>query len=105
MWTPLFSSWPSGSVPLNSIIVCQNTDIREALRKYLIGQNIFPAIHWPQATPEKSSNDPLAIDLSNRILTIPTDQRYSLDDIAIVASKITAFFKEYDKIGSSAIVG
>jgi dTDP-4-amino-4,6-dideoxygalactose transaminase len=102
-WMPLFSSWPAGTVPFNSIIVCQSTDIRDSLRKYLIGQNIFPAIHWAQTTPEKSSNDPLAIDLSNRILTIPTDQRYSLDDIALVVAKITNFFKNYHNITPSLI--
>lgn len=93
-WTPLFTSWPAGSVPLNSIIVCQSAEIRDALRKYLISQNIFPAIHWQQ-TPDNTSNDPLAIDLSNRILTIPTDQRYSGDDISRVAEKIADFFKKY----------
>lgn len=101
-WTPLFTSWPTGSVPFNSIIVCQSTEIREALRQYLIGQNIFAPIHWQQ-TPENSFNDPLAIDLSNRILTIPTDQRYALDDIARVAAKMLEFFKHYDKSATSLI--
>jgi hypothetical protein len=94
-WMPLFTSWPEGCVPFNSIIVCESTHIRDALRKYLIGQNIFPAIHWEQATPETSSNDPLAIDLSNRILTIPTDQRYSSDDVSHVITKIQTFFEQY----------
>lgn len=102
-WMPLFSSWPIGSVPFNSVIVCQSQDIRDDLRKYLIAQNIFPAIHWLQTTPDKSSNDPLAIELSNRIMTIPTDQRYSLDDIARVAAKIADFFKQSGKLTYSLI--
>jgi hypothetical protein len=104
LWTPLFTSWPAGSIPFNSIIVCQSTEIRDALRKYLISQNIFAPIHWLQ-TPENSSNDPLAIDLSKRILTIPTDQRYSLDDIVRVGAKISEFFKKYDNISPSLIGG
>lgn len=95
-WLPLFSSWPLGAVPFNSIIVCRSTESREALRKYLISQNIFPAIHWQQPKKKLSSNDALAIDLANRILTIPTDQRYSFEDIARVAAKITEFFKKYE---------
>jgi hypothetical protein len=103
-WTPLFTSWPDGSVPFNSIIVCKDPENREALRNYLISQNIFPPIHWPQ-TPENSSNDPLAIDLSKRILTIPTDQRYSLDDISRVAAKFREFFQQYDNLAISMIGG
>ncbi|OUL35999.1 hypothetical protein BV372_08860 [Nostoc sp. T09] len=101
-WQPLFTSWPSGSVAFNSIIVCQSQEIRDALRNYLIAQNIFPAIHWQQ-TPEHSSKDPLAIDLSNRILTIPTDQRYCLDDIAYISEKITDFSQKYGKFSLSLV--
>ncbi len=96
-WKPLFNSWNSGCVPFNSVIVCQTQDIRDALRKYLISHNIFPPIHWQQNPLETSSNDALAIELSHRILTIPTDQRYSLDDIARVATKMTEFLQSYHK--------
>ncbi|MDY6899993.1 MAG: DegT/DnrJ/EryC1/StrS aminotransferase family protein [Cyanobacteriota bacterium] len=91
-WQPLFSSWENGSVPFNSIIVCQNRDIRDSLRKYLIGKSIFPAIHWPQPHNGMTSKDLDAIDLSNRILTIPTDQRYCLDDVGRVVTIIKEFF-------------
>ncbi len=91
-WQPLFSMWSSGSVPFNSIIVCRNREIRDFLRKYLISKNIFPPIHWPQPHNGMTSKDLDAIDLSNRILTIPTDQRYSLDDVARVVTVIKEFF-------------
>ena len=90
-WQPLFNSWSNGSVPFNSIIVCRNREIRDSLRKYLISKNIFPPIHWPQAYNGMTSNDSEAIDLSNRILTIPTDQRYSLDDVGRVVKIIREF--------------
>lgn len=92
-WKPLFSSWSSDAVPFNSIIVCKNQVIRDSLRTYLISQNIFAAIHWPQPHKGMCSNDSLAIDLSNRILTIPTDQRYDSDDIARVAEILLNFSK------------
>ncbi|MGF1673928.1 MAG: DegT/DnrJ/EryC1/StrS aminotransferase family protein [Rivularia sp. (in: cyanobacteria)] len=91
-WQPLFSSWSHGTVPFNSIIVCRNQQIRDSLRKYLIGKNIFPAIHWLQPHNGMTSNDLEAIDLSNRILTIATDQRYSLDDVSRVVAIIKEFF-------------
>ena len=91
-WQPLFSSWDNGSVPFNSIILCRNREIRDSLRKYLIGKNIFPPIHWPQPHNGMTSNDLQAIDLSNRILTIPTDQRYSFSDVARVVTIIEEFF-------------
>lgn len=91
-WQPLFSSWENGSVPFNSIIVCRNREIRDFLRKYLIGKNIFPPVHWPQPHNGMTSKDLDAIDLSNRILTIPTDQRYSLDDVSRVVTIVKGFF-------------
>ena len=91
-WQPLFSTWDNGSVPFNSIIVCRNREIRDSLRKYLIGKSIFPPIHWPQPHNGMTSKDLDAIDLSNRILTIPTDQRYSLDDVTRVVTIIKEFF-------------
>ncbi len=91
-WQPLFSSWENGSVPFNSIIICRNREVRDFLRKYLISRSIFPAIHWPQPYNGMTSNDLEAIDLSNRILTIPTDQRYSLDDVTRVVTIINEFF-------------
>ena len=91
-WQPLFSSWEDGSIPFNSIIVCRNREIRDCLRKYLISKNIFPPIHWPQPHNGMTSDDLEAIDLSNRILTIPTDQRYCLDDVSRVVNIIKEFF-------------
>ncbi|MCJ8282752.1 MAG: DegT/DnrJ/EryC1/StrS aminotransferase family protein [Rivularia sp. ALOHA_DT_140] len=91
-WQPLFDSWDNGSVPFNSIIVCRNRGIRDSLRKYLIDQNIYSPIHWHQTHNGMTSNDLEAIDLSNRILTIPTDQRYCLDDITKVVQIIHEFF-------------
>lgn len=90
-WKPLFTSWSSETVPFNSILVCKSYEIREALRKFLISQNIFPAVHWEQSSAGISSKDFSAIELSNRILTIPTDHRYSDKDIIQIVEKISEF--------------
>ena len=80
-WKPLFETWVEDNVPFNSIIVCQSQAIRDALRQYLISSNIFPAIHWLQPYKGVGFDEPDAIALSEKILTIPTDQRYDFADI------------------------
>lgn len=90
-YQPLFTSWDVGGVPFNSILVCKNQEVRDALRQYLISQNIFTAVHWQQPAAGISSDDPLAIDLSNRIITIPTDHRYSYPDILRIAAEVHNF--------------
>lgn len=80
-WQPLFESWSAETVPFNSIIICSTQQIRDSLRKYLISQNIFPAIHWRQPEQGVAFDDLDAIALSEKILTIPTDQRYDAADI------------------------
>lgn len=90
-WKPLFTTWPSGAVPFNSILLFKNIKIRENLRKFLIHQNIFATVHWQQPFREFTSSDPAAINLSNHILTIPTDHRYSCNDIARITAKLAEF--------------
>lgn len=92
-WTPLFTTWPSGSVPFNSIVLCKTNEIRQRLRHFLIRRNIFPAIHWQQPLGELSSNDAIALDLSRRILTLPCDYRYSDKDITQLMLKVAEFFE------------
>ncbi|MDZ4874003.1 MAG: hypothetical protein CLLPBCKN_003399 [Chroococcidiopsis cubana SAG 39.79] len=102
-WFPLFTSWVSGFVPFNFILVCKNYEIRDSLRMYLISHNIFPAIHWQQSELEISSQDILAIELSNKILTIPTDQRYTARDIARIGEILLNFNSDFENLSSEAI--
>jgi len=90
-YQPLFTNWSSGSVPFNSILLCKNHQIRQELRRFLISKNIFAPVHWPQPPDKLSGNDPKAFDLSNRLLTVPTDHRYSYNDITQVAAKFAEF--------------
>ncbi len=91
-WKPLFTNWPSGAVPFNSILVCKNHEIRESLRHFLIRRNIFPAVHWQQPSGGLCTNDSIAIALSQRILTIPSDYRYSSNDITQIVTRVSEFF-------------
>ena len=90
-WKPLFTNWEQGSVPFNGIIVCQSKTIRDALRKYLISNDIFAPIHWQQPDQGIVSNDSKAIALSSTILTIPTDQRYGEEDIIRIVEILNNF--------------
>jgi hypothetical protein len=92
-WTSLFTSWPTAGVPFNSIICCQTKQIRDSLQQHLIHENIFAPIHWPQPKMNITSNDFQAIELAETILTIPTDHRYSIDDVARVFEIISHFFR------------
>jgi dTDP-4-amino-4,6-dideoxygalactose transaminase len=91
--TPLFTSWPLGSAPFNSILLCQNSACRDTLRQFLIHHHIFAAVHWEQPHESRSAHDPLAQDLSQRLLTIPNDFRYSACDISLVVAIVSNFFK------------
>ncbi len=90
-WQPLCTEWKPGAVPFNSIILCKNHQIRQELRRFLIGENIFAPVHWPQPPDLVSGKDALAFDLSNRLLIIPTDHRYSYNDIERVAAQMGVF--------------
>lgn len=65
-------------VPFGLPIIC---DDRELLKEKLISKKIFPPIHWamPKAIDRKIYPD--SHWLSERILTIPVDQRYDEDDM------------------------
>ena len=65
---------------------------RNALREYLINNNIYCPIHWllPEEIPKKFV---CSYFLSKNIITIPCDQRYSIEDMEIIAGKVKEFYK------------
>lgn len=92
---PLFTHWSANSVPFNSIIFCENHQFRQQLRQFLISHNIFAPVHWAQPPNQLFGNDFQALNLSNRLLTIPTDHRYSYNDMEYVAEKVSEFAQSY----------
>ncbi len=59
---------------------------RESLRSWLIGGKVYPAILWEQS---RQDEDPAGLDFSLRHLVIPTDFRYSADDMVRVADLVS----------------
>lgn len=66
---------------------------RNALKEYLINNNIYCPIHWllPEEIPKKFD---YSYSLSKKIITIPCDQRYSLEDMEIIVRKVKKFYKK-----------
>ena len=62
-----------------------NVDKRDALRKHLASENIYLPVHWPK---------PNMVDhpLYNRLISIPVDSRYNLNDMNKVADNIKRFY-------------
>ncbi len=91
LWSPLFDDPQSpDGVPLNAIVVCRSRTVRDALRIHLIERKIFTAIHW-SLDDEMAATDPLAHQLSDRVLTVPLDFRYGKDDVERVFETMLGF--------------
>lgn len=75
---PLFENWTQGYCPFNVILITGSVKQRNELRKHLVNANIYPAVHWE--LPEETKGE--AKDISQRILTIPVDHRYTATDQA-----------------------
>lgn len=91
LWSPLPSATRNTEgVPLNVIVTCIDRNVRESLRRYLTGKNIFTAIHW-SLDERIAAPDPLAKQLADRILTVPVDFRYGIDDVDRVFETMLAF--------------
>jgi dTDP-4-amino-4,6-dideoxygalactose transaminase len=85
--TPLYNDLKEGVCPLNFPIIATK---RKLLRDFLRSNNIFCPIHWviPREIHAEFS---YAYYLSENILSIPIDQRYSINDMEIIVEKIKEF--------------
>lgn len=84
-----------GASTFNPVLVFDDHETREAIRNALLRRAIYPAVHWAQrATAARRVRD-----LSERILTIPLDQRYGPSDVDRVAYLIVITLAEADQKG------
>jgi len=81
---PLFSTWPRGGAPLGLVLVFKSGAERTHWRSWLQTQDIYCPIHWSGGNVAFYDS----CDLSSRVLTIPTDHRYSIEDMNRVAEKL-----------------
>jgi hypothetical protein len=80
---PLFTEWPADAAPLGAVLVFESGDGRDAVREALREAGVYCPVHWADAAASSSER---VRDVAARILTIPTDWRYSAPDMARVAS-------------------
>jgi len=73
----LFQNLPSGVCPLGFPILIKN---RNQVKKILVQNKIYPPIHWELSAKVKKEFTESG-KISDHILTIPIDQRYSNQDL------------------------
>jgi dTDP-4-amino-4,6-dideoxygalactose transaminase len=78
----LFPELPDGVVPLACPVV---TDERDALREGLAARGVLTQILWESPAEVPQDEFPESWRLSQRILVLPCDQRYSPEHMEIVA--------------------
>jgi len=79
-----------GICPIGFPIIATKRDV---LRDYLASNNIYCPIHWllPEEIPKKFI---YSYFLSKNIITIPCDQRYSIEDMEVIVRKVKEFYKK-----------
>jgi hypothetical protein len=82
---PLFTEWPADAAPFGAVLVFESGDVRDAVGEALRGADVYCPVHWADAGESGSER---VRELAARILTIPTDWRYSAADMARVASLV-----------------
>ena len=76
-----------GVVPFGMVIL---SEYRDELLKFLIENNVYCNIHWN--IPDECKNaDVISKNISELILTIPCDQRYSQEEMDYIIKTLDSF--------------
>lgn len=73
------------TVPLGLPVLLPNREERDRVRRALVAARVYCAVHWPLAPRILPDEHPTAASISDRILTLPIDQRYGAPDMDRVA--------------------
>jgi hypothetical protein len=79
---PLFPRLPQEVAPFGVVLVFPSPVARDWYREKLRRRSIYCPIHWEASATASAASRELAA----RILTIPCDQRYTIDDMRRVAT-------------------
>jgi hypothetical protein len=71
--------------PFGMILYFSDEKKRNGMRQYLIDNNIYPAVLWPNQTALKAK------DFSAKSLLIHCDIRYTWDDMKIIAEAVNSY--------------
>lgn len=86
---PLFSSTEIEAVPLGYVIFVEN---RDELRRFLMKNRVYCPVHWNLKNEEWIEEYDNSLYISQRILTIPIDQRYDIEDMKRIVNLIEEFY-------------
>ena len=78
----LYHDLPGHTVPIGFPIVLDSKADRDDLRLFLIHRKIYCPLHWVQPEQISKAGFVESYELGDRILTIPIDQRYDIEDMA-----------------------
>jgi dTDP-4-amino-4,6-dideoxygalactose transaminase len=79
----LISHWPEGATPFTLPILFATRHERDMCQLALQQNEIYCPVHWVCQTENAE-----ALDLSNRILSLPIDQRYREQDMDRIAQAL-----------------
>lgn len=88
---PVYNHLPSNVCPMGFPILVET---RDRLVQHLIQERIYTPVHWAIPTEISKQNFHESWAVSDAILTLPIDQRYSHHDMSRMASEIKNFFKD-----------
>lgn len=96
----LFRSWPHGSVPFAVALIFSSQAERDDCQAHLIQNRIYCPVHWPCNTDQ-----PHALELSLRILSLPVDHRYTQDDMDRLADVLLEYCSSIKRVPSATAIG
>jgi hypothetical protein len=81
---PIFEEWPQDAAPLGVVLEFDSHKQRDAIRLRLQENKIYCPVHWPPT----ATCEPTARDLADRLLTLPTDQRYGSQEMTDLSAAL-----------------
>ncbi|MEZ0232428.1 MAG: hypothetical protein ACAH12_06285 [Methylophilaceae bacterium] len=90
---PMFNQLDVSEVPLGMPVIVLGGK-RDFLRRYLMDNDIYCAVHWPLVHLPNQESFPFEMELSRTLLTLPIDQRLDQQNIQHMVSVIHRFFRE-----------
>lgn len=81
----------SDLAPMGAVILTPDTVGRNALRRLLISQGIYPAVLWPLIVDMPPGDSVLAQDFADRMLFLHCDGRYAEADMLEVARVLNTY--------------
>jgi hypothetical protein len=91
---PIFKKLPNGVCPIMFPVYIDN--YRKELRGKLIKERIYCPVHWPIPIQLDKKSKINSEQIYNNIMSIPCDQRYSIDDLKRVVEIINSFVPEVE---------